>query len=385
MIPYGRQDITEDDIQAVAEVLRSDFLTQGPAIAAFEESFARYCGVKYAVAVSSATAGLHIACLALGAKPGKLVWTSANTFVASANCALYCGADVDFVDIDPHTWNMSVDALRKKLAAAKAAGKLPDIVIPVHFSGQSCDLAAMRDLSREYGFKIIEDAAHCAGASYRGKKVGSCDYSDLCVFSLHPVKIITSGEGGIVTTNSKEIYDRMMRLRTHGITRDPAQMTKPSEGPWYFQQLDLGYHYRMTDIHAVLGSSQLRRIDGYVERRRDIVARYDDHLKNLPITLPTVMDDSDSSWHLYVIRVHENGARKSRNEVFDFLREKGIGVNLHYIPVYLHPYFEDLGFKPGLCPEAESYYAQAITLPLFPAMKDEDVDYVCQCVKEAVL
>ncbi len=377
MIPYGRQDISEEDIEAVVSVLKSDFLTQGPGIPAFEQAFAHYCGVKYAVAVSSATAGLHIACLALGLKEGGLLWTVPNTFVASANCGRYCGADVNFVDIDPKTWNMSVSALKKKLEQAKEKGRLPDVVVPVHFSGQSCDMVSIRALSEQYGFKIVEDAAHCAGASYMGRKIGDCAYSDLCVFSLHPVKIITSGEGGIVTTNSKELYESLLRLRTHGITREDAQMTHKSDGPWYFQQLELGYHYRMTDIHAALGKSQLGRLDEYVQKRNDIAAKYKQRLQHLPLQLPHVEGSCINSYHLFVIRLRLQEIEKTHQQVFDEMRTAGIGVNLHYIPVHMQPYYQQFGFKTGDFPEAEQYYREAITLPLYPALRDDEVEYVC--------
>lgn len=381
MIPYGRQDITEEDIRAVADTLRSDFLTQGPAIPSFEKAFAEYCGVKYAVAVSSATAGLHIACLALGLDKGGLLWTVPNTFVASANCALYCGAKVDFVDIDPVSWNISIPALEQKLKEANASGNLPDILVPVHFSGQSCDMKSIYRLSQEYGFKVVEDAAHCAGASYKGKKIGNCEYSNLCVFSLHPVKIITSGEGGIITTNSKELYEKLLRLRTHGITRERDQMTVESHGPWYFQQIDLGYHYRMTDIHAALGLSQLKRLDSYVLKRNVIAEKYHERLRNLPLQLPNTDKDCLSSWHLYVVRLKND---KKRSDVFALMRDTGVGVNVHYIPVHTQPYYQNLGFKPGQFPEAEKYYEEAITLPLYPTLKDEELEHVCTSLEAAL-
>lgn len=382
MIPYGRQDITEEDISEVVAVLKSDFLTQGPAIERFEKAFAEYCGARYAVAVSSCTAALHLACMALGLKPGDRFWTVPNTFVATANAGLYCGGAVDFVDIDARTWNMSVTALEEKLKAAKAAGMLPKIVLPVHFSGQSCDMKAIRALSEQYGFKIIEDAAHCAGASYAGGKVGSCKFSDLCVFSFHPVKIITTGEGGIITTNSKDIYEKLLRLRTHGITRETGVMQKTGEGAWYFEQLELGYHYRITDIQAALGLSQLKRLDSYVQKRKQLAEKYAQKLKNLPLTLPVIKKDCDSSWHLYAVRLQTGKISKTRKEVFDAMRDKNIGVNVHYIPVHLHPYYKELGFSPGDYPESEAYYAQALTLPLFPALKDEEQDYICDTLAE---
>jgi len=380
MIPYGRQDITDEDVDAVIKTLKSDFLTQGPVIEEFEKKFAAYCGVKYAVAISSCTAGLHLACLALDLGRGGKLWTVPNTFVASANCGLYCGADVDFVDIDPDTWNISVPALEEKFKAAQASGTLPDILVPVHFSGQSCDMKAIKALSDRYGFKIVEDAAHCTGASYDGRKVGDCRYSDMAVFSLHPVKIITTGEGGVITTNSEETYKRLLRLRTHGITRNPAEMTRKPDGPWYFEQLDLGYHYRITDIQAALGLSQMARMDGYVKRRQELVARYNKKLAGLKLKLPTVSKDCVSSWHLYVVRVDAS----RRREIFDKLRADGIGANVHYIPVHTHPYFKELGFKEGMYPEGERYYAEAITLPLYPALTEEQQDYICDRLAAAL-
>ena len=376
MIPYGRQDITQADIDAVTEVLKSDFLTQGPKIAEFEEKFAKLCGVKYAVALSSCTAALHLACLALDLKEGESAWTSPNTFVATSNGALYCGADVDFVDIDPDTWNMSVSALEEKLIAAEKNGSLPKIVLPVHFAGQSCDMEAIHKLSKRYNFKIVEDAAHCIGASYKGKPVGTCDYSDMAVFSLHPVKIITSGEGGMITTNSKETYEKLLRLRTHGITKDPALMAEKDGGAWYFEQQDLGYHYRLTDIQAALGISQMDRLDQYIARRRELVERYQSRLASLPLQLPANIPDSDSSWHIYVVMLTPEVA-KTRREVFDAMRGAGIGVNVHYIPVYRHPYYKELGFKAADYPETEKYYESAITLPLFPTLTNEQQDYIC--------
>ena len=376
MIPYGRQEITQDDIDAVTEVLKSDFLTQGPKIAEFEEKFARLCDVKYAVVVNSCTAALHLACLALDLKQGDTAWTSPNTFVATSNGALYCGGNVDFIDIDPQTWNMSVSALEEKLLEAEEAGTLPKIVLPVHFAGQSCDMEAIHNLSKRYGFKIVEDAAHCIGASYKGKPVGTCAYSDIAVFSLHPVKIITSGEGGMITTNSKGIYEKLLRLRTHGITKDPALMEEKDGGAWYFEQQELGYHYRITDIQAALGISQMDRLDQYIARRRELVARYQSKLAGLSLQLPVSIPEADSSWHIYVVMLKPE-VTKTRREVFDAMREAGIGVNVHYIPVYSHPYYKELGFKAEDYPENERYYASAITLPLYPALTESEQDYIC--------
>lgn len=371
MIPYGRQQISEDDIAAVAAVLRSDFLTQGPAVPAFEAVIAEACDAAHAVAVNSATAALHIACLALGVGPGDRVWTSPVTFVASANCALYCGAEVDFVDIDPATYNMSVGALEAKLAEADKAGRLPKVVIPVHLAGQSCDMAAIHALAARYGFRIIEDASHAVGATYRGEPVGNCRYSDVAVFSFHPVKIITTGEGGIALTNDDELALRMATLRTHGITRDPALMTGASDGPWYYEQLDLGFNYRITDMQAALGASQMTRLGEFVARRRQLAAAYGRELANQPLTLPWQHPDTASSWHLYVIRLHDVGGSRHA-DAYRALQARGIGVNLHYIPVYLQPFYRRLGFVPGHCPEAERYYSSAISIPLHAGMSDED-------------
>ena len=383
-IPYARQDINQEDIQAVLKVLQSDWLTQGPAIQRFEEAVAAYCGARYAVAVSNATAALHLACLAAGLGPGDLLWTSPNTFVASANCGLYCGAEVNFVDIDPQTYNMSVDALEEKLVQAAKSGRLPKVVIPVHFAGQSCRMAEIRKLADQYNFTVIEDAAHAIGGSYQGKKVGACQFSDMVVFSFHPVKIITTGEGGMVLTNRAELYEKLLRLRTHGITRDERFMVRTKEGPWYYQQIDLGYNYRMTDIQAALGYSQLQRIDEFVRRRHELSARYDQKLKNLPVTLPWQEPDTYSAYHLYVIRLHLNQLQKSRKQIFEELRAAGINVNVHYIPVHTQPYYERLGFKAGDFPKAEEYYREALTLPLYYGLSEEDQDYVIERLKEII-
>lgn len=384
MIPYGRQDINEEDIRAVVEVLRSDWLTQGPAVERFEQEVARYCGAKFAVAVSSATAALHIACLAAGLKPGDNLWTSPNTFVASANCGLYCGARPDFVDIDPRTYNLSVDALKQKLARAENQGELPRIVIPVHFAGQSCDMDAIAGLGKRYGFTVIEDASHAIGGRYRDTRVGSCAFSDMTVFSFHPVKIITTGEGGMILTNRQDLYEKLVRLRSHGITRDPMLMEGESDGPWYYQQIELGFNYRITDIQAGLGVSQIRRLDEFVARRRSLAARYDTLMRDLPLTLPWQHPDAYSAFHLYVVRLHLDAIGKSHRQVFDEMRQQGVGVNLHYIPVHTQPYYRGMGFKPGDFPEAEQYYREAISLPLYPGLSDSEQDRVAQALKRVL-
>lgn len=384
LIPYGRQYIIEDDILAVEEVLRSDWLTQGPTIEKFENAMAKYVGAKYAIAVSSATAALHIACLAVGLEQGDYLLTSPNTFVASANCGLYAGANVDFVDIDPRTYNLSVSELEEKLRIAKGNGKLPKVIVPVHFSGQSCPMERIAQLSREYGFYVIEDASHALGGSYEGNKVGSNKFSDMTVFSFHPVKIITSGEGGMITTNNEELYQRLIRLRSHGIIRDPGLMTGDSEGPWYYEQIELGYNYRMTDIQAALGLSQLSRVDQIVERRNMLALRYDEALRGLPLILPLVAQEVYSAFHLYVVQINLERLNKTRMRVFEELRDAGINVNVHYIPVHTQPYYQKLGFKKGDFPWSENYYERAITLPLYYGLTVEDQDYVIQKVKEVL-
>ena len=378
MIPYGRQDINQADIDAVVRVLNSDFLTQGPTVPAFEKAVIDYCGAKYGVAVNSATSALHIACLALGVGRGDVVWTTPITFVASANCALYCGATVDFVDIDPHTYNLSVEHLQEKLVSAEKAGKLPKVVIPVHLSGQSCDMAGIHDLSLQYGFKIIEDASHAIGGRYKGEPVGNCQYSDITVFSFHPVKIITTGEGVMAITNDLALANQMVRLRSHGITRDPAEMTHAPDGPWYYQQIELGFNYRMTDIHAALGISQMHRLDEFVSKRHDLAAHYNKLFENSPVTIPWQHGDSYSGLHLYIIRLKQNKGYFNRSEVFERLRTNGIGVNLHYIPVYRHPYYESMGFNPNDFPEAERYYSEAITLPMYYTLTKEQQQEVAR-------
>jgi len=371
MIPYGRQDVNQDDIDAVVEVLRSDFLTQGPVVPKFEKAVSDYCGVRHAVAVNSATSALHIACLALGVGKGDIVWTTPITFVASANCALYCGATVDFVDIDPLTYNLSVERLAEKLSQAEKVGNLPKVVIPVHLCGQPCDMAGIHALSKQYGFKIIEDASHAIGGKYKNEPIGNCRYSDITVFSFHPVKIITTGEGGMALTNDSMMASKMVRLRSHGITRDAAEMTHAPDGPWYYQQIELGYNYRMTDMQAALGLSQMNRLDELVSKRHTLAARYCELLKDFPVVVPWQHLDGYSGLHLYVIRLKLKDITTTHREVFERLRMNGIGVNLHYIPVYRQPYYARLGFKPGNFPEAESYYTEAISLPMYPSLTEE--------------
>lgn len=384
MIPYGRQDISEADIQAVVDVLRLDFLTQGPAVPAFEQAVAEYCGVQHSVAVNSATSALHIACLAQGVGPGDWVWTSTITFVASANCALYCGARVDFVDIDPRTYNMSLKRLAEKLAQAKQEGRLPKVVIPVHLCGQPCDMEGIHALSQRYGFKIIEDASHAIGGRYRGEHIGNCRYSDITVFSFHPVKIITTGEGGMALTNDESLAKRMQLLRSHGITREAADMTCAPDGPWYYQQVALGYNYRMTDLQAALGLSQMQRLNEFVSQRHAIAKRYDELLADLPVITPWQHPDSYSGQHLYVIRLKLNEICKTHRVVFEAMRAVGIGVNLHYIPVHRQPYYERLGFKLGNYPEAEQYYAEAISLPMYPRLTRNEQDSVFLALQMAI-
>ena len=384
MIPYGRQDIRQEDIDAVVEVLKSDFLTQGPAVPRFEQAFAEAADARFAVAVSSATAALHVACMALDVGKGDLVWTSPNTFVASANCALYCGATVDFVDIDPRTWNMSVEALERKLEQAEVQGQLPKVVIPVHLCGQPCEMRAIHALAQRYGFRVIEDASHAVGAHYQGRPVGACEYSDIAVFSFHPVKIITTAEGGLATTNDPNLAQRMARLRTHGITRDPEQMVGSSHGPWYYEQVELGFNYRMTDLQAALGCSQIQRLWQVIERRRALAAAYDRSLEGLPLQLPFEAEGCVSSFHLYPVRILPGAASRGHREVFEALRKAGVGVNLHYIPVHTQPYYRGLGFQDGDFPEAEAYYGEAISLPLYPGLTDEQQAFVVEQLREAL-
>jgi len=385
MTPYGKQDINQADIDAVIDVLSSDFLTQGPQVFLFEKKMSHYCESQFGVATNSATSALHLACLALELGHGDYLWTSPNTFVASANCALYCGAQVDFVDIDPKTYNLCANELEKKLQKASGTKKLPKIVIPVHFAGQSCNMERIYQLSKEYGFKIIEDASHAIGGQYLGKPVGSCSYSDITVFSFHPVKIITTAEGGIAMTNQSGLAEKMRLLRSHGITRAPELMTKQAVGGgWYYQQIELGFNYRMTDIQAALGISQMQRLSEFVEKRHVLQQRYHEYLKGLPIQLPYQSIDSYSALHLYPIQLDLECLRKTHTQVFDKLREGGVGVNLHYIPVHTQPYYQKMGFREGDFPEAERYYSRAVSIPLYQGLSFEQQDDVV-AVLEKVL
>ncbi len=376
MIPYGRQEITESDIDSVVQVLRSDYLTQGPVVPKFEAGVAAYCGAKHALAVNSATSALHIACLALELGPGDLLWTSPLTFVASANCALYCGAKVDFVDVDSRTFNICPIALEKKLIEADQLNCLPKILVAVHLCGQPCDMKSIFALSKKYGFRVIEDASHAIGGKYLGEPIGNCRFSDVVVFSFHPVKIITTAEGGMALTNSDELAHRMALFRSHGITRDSADMTHAPDGPWYYQQLELGYNYRMTELQAALGCSQLDRLDQYVDRRHSLANRYDDLLADLPVKTPWQHPDGYSGLHLYVIRLQLDSLGRTHRQVFEELRAHGIGVNLHYIPVYSQPYFQRMGFDPSSFPQAQAYYREAISLPMYSALTEDQQDDV---------
>lgn len=384
-IPYGRQDIDQSDIDAVVEVLRSDFLTQGPVVPEFESALANYCSAQHAVAVNSATSALHIACLALGVGRGDVVWTSPITFVASANCALYCGATVDFVDIDPCTYNLSVERLSEKLALAKQTGKLPKVVIPVHLCGQSCDMAAIYALGQQYGFKIIEDASHAIGGKYKKEPIGNCRYSDITIFSFHPVKIITTGEGGLAVTNDAALAKHMRLLRSHGISSAREDMqSRPTDEIWNYQQIGLGFNYRMTELQAALGLSQMRRLDSFVEKRHRIARRYDSELKGLPIVTPWQHMDSYSSYHLYPIRIKQDKSVKTQRDVYTALQAAAINVNLHYIPVYRQPYYEAIGFKKGYCPESEQYHKEVLSIPMYPTLTDSEQDKVIRKLNEAL-
>jgi UDP-4-amino-4,6-dideoxy-N-acetyl-beta-L-altrosamine transaminase len=384
MIPYGRQEISKEDIAEVVETLKSDFLTQGPKTPLFEKIVADYCGSKYGVAANSATSALHIACLALDLTKGDRLWTSPNSFVASANSGLYCEAKIDFVDIDPLTYNLSTEALEKKLIQAKKDNKLPKIVMPVHFAGQSCDMQKIHSLGKEYGFKIIEDASHAIGGSYLKNKIGMCEYSDITVFSFHPVKIITTAEGGLATTNDRGLFERMQLLRTHGVTRDPKLMTKETEGAWYYQQVELGFNYRMTELQAALGISQMRRLDEFVNKRNILKNRYDQLLSELPVIKPHQSNNITSALHLYPIQIDTNNTKVSRYKVFNSLKKGGIGVNVHYIPIHTQPYYQEMGFAYGDFPIAETYYNNAISLPLFSQMSSEDQDKVVTTLAKAL-
>jgi UDP-4-amino-4,6-dideoxy-N-acetyl-beta-L-altrosamine transaminase len=384
MIRYGQQDITSTDIDAVVSVLKSVNLTQGPSISQFENAILAHVEAKYAFAVNSATSALHIACLALDLGPGDWLWTTPNTFVASANCALYCGAQVDFVDIDPKTYNLCPQKLEEKLVAAEKVGKLPKIVIPVHLTGQPCDMEAIHALGEKYGFKIIEDASHAIGGKYKEGAIGNCCFSDITVFSFHPVKIITTAEGGMVITNNPRLATKLELLRSHGITRNPELMTQEMEGPWYYQQVALGFNYRMTDLQAALGVSQMARLEHYVSKRHEIADRYNTLLANLPIGLPWQHPDSYSAYHLYVIRLKLDKIQVTHRQVFEALRSKDIMVNLHYIPVHTQPYYQKMGFKLGDYPEAEQYYREAISIPMHPTLTEQEQDFVVQSIREAV-
>jgi len=384
MIPYGRQEITQADVDSVVAVLQSDFLTQGPVVPHFEQLVADYCGATHAVAVNSATSALHLACLALGLGPDDWLWTTPITFVASANCGLYCGAQIDFIDIDPCTYNLCPEALERKLIDAEKTGRLPKIVVPVHLCGQPCDMQAIHTLAQRYGFKIIEDASHAIGGRYKGEPIGNGRYSDITIFSFHPVKIITTAEGGMALTNDAQLAERMALLRSHGITRDPTRMTHGADGPWYYQQIELGFNYRMTELQAALGVSQMERLDQYVTWRHQLARRYDGLLDGLPVTKPWQHPDSYSGLHLYVIRLQLDKISRSHREVFDSLREQGIGVNLHYIPVHTQPYYERMGFKTGDYPHAENYYREAISLPMYQTLTDEQQDKVIAALKVAL-
>ena len=376
MIPYGHQDISQADIDAVVAVLQSDFLTQGPQVPLFEQTVAGHVGAKHALAVNSATSALHIACLALGLGPGDWLWTTPVTFVASANCGLYCGAQVDFVDIDPRTYNLCPQALETKLLVAEKAGKLPKVLVAVHLCGQPCDMETIHALGLKYGFKIIEDASHAIGGKYKGEFIGNSRYSEITVFSFHPVKIITTAEGGMALTNSDELAAQMALLRNHGITRDVAHMTHTPDGPWYYQQIGLGFNYRMTELQAALGVSQMQRLDTFVARRHELAHRYDQVLADLALATPLQHPDSYSGLHLYVVRLQLDKISKTHRQVFEALREQGIGVNLHYIPVHTQPHYQRMGFKVGDFPQAEQYYAEAISLPMYQTLSDQQQDRV---------
>jgi UDP-4-amino-4,6-dideoxy-N-acetyl-beta-L-altrosamine transaminase len=386
MIPYGRHDISQADIEAVVDVLRSDFLTQGPTIPAFEVAIAKYCNAQHAVATNSATSALHIACLALGVTRGDTVWTTPITFVASANCALYCGASVDFIDIDPRTYNLSVVCLTEKLEEAEKAGRLPKVVIPVHLCGQPCDMASIYALSQQYGFKVIEDASHAIGGRYKGNPIGNCRFSDITVFSFHPVKIITTGEGGMAVTNDVALAKRMRLLRSHGIVSTLAEMhPRPTQEIWNYQQIDLGFNYRMTDIQAALGLSQMQRLSTFVAQRHQISKRYDEMLSDLPLLTPWQHSDSYSGYHLYVIRLTLAETKLTQRQFYDALHAAEVLVNLHYIPVYRQPYYQQMGFRAGYCPQAEKYYTEAISIPLYPGLTTEQQDHVVEVIRNTVI
>lgn len=383
MIPYGRQDINQSDIDSVIDVLKSDFLTQGPMIPKFENTLAELTGAKYVFAMNSATSALHVACMALGVGPGDVVWTSPITFVASANCALYCGAEVDFVDIDEKTYNMCPSKLEQKLIEAEKKGRLPKVVIPVHLAGQSCEMDKISTLAKKFGFKVIEDASHAIGGKYKGAFIGNCAYSDITIFSFHPVKIITTAEGGAALCNDEKIAEKISLLRTHGITRNEALMKNKSHGPWYYEQIDLGYNYRMTDLQAALGASQMTRLNDFIGKRHEVAQRYFKELAGLGIILPFQHPDTHSAYHLFIIRLGDELKAKHK-EIFISLRENGIGVNLHYMPVYFQPYYEGLGFKKGMSPNSEEYYSTAISIPMYSSLTAEDQMFVCETLKKVL-
>jgi UDP-4-amino-4,6-dideoxy-N-acetyl-beta-L-altrosamine transaminase len=383
-IPYGKQDINQDDIDTVVSILTSDFLTQGPQVTLFEDVLKIKCDSKYAVATNSATSALHIACLALDFKKDDILWTSPISFVASSNCALYCGGKVDFVDIDPSTFNMCANELEKKLEHAALNNCLPKIVVPVHLCGNSCDMEKIYELSIKYQFKIIEDASHAVGGSYKGFKIGSSKYSDITIFSFHPVKIITSGEGGMALTNNKILASKMSLLRTHGITRSSSEMDKTEEGSWYYEQQSLGYNYRITDIQAALGASQAKRLDEFVSKRNEISKRYINRLSNLDLNFQYVSKDSYSAYHLFVISLKNKDDIYNKKKIFESLRSHGIGVNLHYIPIYHHPFYKKMGFNKADFTNSENYYKSAISIPLFPGLSIESQDFVVKKIYEAL-
>jgi UDP-4-amino-4,6-dideoxy-N-acetyl-beta-L-altrosamine transaminase len=376
MIPYGKHDISKEDIDAVIHVLKSDFITQGPTVEKFERVVSEFCKANYGIATNSATSALHIACLSIGLGKGDYLWTSTITFVASANCGLYCNANIDFVDIDPKTYNISSKALEEKLIQARQDNKLPKVVIPVHFAGQPCEMKKIYQLSQEYGFKIIEDASHSIGGEYKGQPVGNCKYSDITIFSFHPVKIITTGEGGMALTNSATLAKKMLLLRSHGVTRDQELIANENEGPWFYQQIELGYNYRMTDIQAALGISQMKRLNEFINNRHKIKQRYDKKLSNMPVVIPYQSENSYSALHLYPIQIRCNSLKKTHEQIFKEMRENNIGVNLHYIPVHTQPYYQNMGFKKGDYPNAEHYYSRAMSLPIFNTMTTMQQDEV---------
>lgn len=384
MIPYGTQEVTQKDIDSVNEVLTSGFLTQGQAVPKFEKMVCNYTNTKYGIATNSATSALHIACLALGLVEGDWLWTSPITFVASANCGLYCGAKIDFVDIDTETYNISPQLLENKLIKAEKEGKLPKILIPVHFAGHSCEMNKIYQLSKKYGFKIIEDASHAIGGKYKKQPIGCCEYSDITVFSFHPVKIITTGEGGMAVTNKNELANKMSLLRSHGVTRDQDLMTEVPDGAWYYQQIDLGFNYRMTDIQAALGVSQMSRLDQYIKARHELAQNYDKKLADLPITIPWQHPDCYSSFHLYVIRLQLNNIDKTHRQVFESMRDQGIGVNLHYIPVHTQPYYQQMGFNVGDYQAAEQYYSEIMSIPMYPMLSKDQQNMVIDALYVAL-